>query len=1693
MARFNEDFNAYALQLFGARAIQQPSTSFLNAQANFAQTYDQLSQNRSRAYDLRENGWKSPNISGLEAKVAAIGAFDHSQRSYLCHLEVSQCEDQYRGQVRDEKGLVLFQTTQAYPKRDMAFQALQEAIRALKDPGAYQPDDQADEEQFRLLINSRAGSLISARVFQDQAARDQYLKDLQLQFNPALGEQKQFVFSKVFELQMADARGEVLFKSKNTYKKRPTQQKQWNSFAKLGAKNIWVSALVSPKELALRPIKKGGTAYLDMTPLLPCMLISQGKYRWAWGKSPLASTEVFHDRGSAVAAFLQLITTPPEAWSWNQDGKNLQLVDAKGLSLAQGNFPSIKAAQATQTEAQALLQAAVEGLSILQPVSKAYYWHLKKNQHTFLTAHSLHRDRRRARQDAALSMTAVGPDRIQLQPDKKGIRLIMTNEQGKHIAQSPEIFEVKKAAEAEKAALLSYLESEPKATISEAKKLVGYQLPNLEKGEVSLISLYAYRNTGAAWDAFEEMLAAARKDKSFLNTGDVPNFNLGFSLSNASGELICAHPNTYETPKERTAALTLVKKVARQMRSPLTQRKFHTYQLVINEQVVLASEEEYADIPQAREACEKAMLQAARQQLAEHPVIQENTYQISIEAIPDTWKYEGQLHPVSEAESIPYVSVEAFPSQAESEQAQQAFLSRLSQLTLSRNQQNVIWKTKGRPTEIALTQTDSDKAARQTQQLLKKWLSETTYLLSLSEEESEYAEYLVQLEESQRSGSHRLSLVRKGEALAVHPYQAFSSAEDPKLSSFQYEVNHFPHYLKLCQQGEVWIRLADTYYFVLKSDTGKPTYLISYQGYSSKEGAEEAFQEQYLDLIAWASQVKHYREATETDSFPIPIAGLVMLEGQPLAVIPKPADKRAWDFQALAHLMHSYPIRKWTYFRQEENCAPEPETRYYFRISEESAITWLSSLAYSDPAEAAQDFLFFTQLLAHSRNIRFYELEPKETFYWQHEQFPSDGGFVAPETTQCMGLASVGEVLLESPCNYEDEHVAWKAGSKEFAGAFDQEEPFYPRRLSKGQQGFSFQLVNQAFRLARHPYAYDTAEKAKAALTSLFDSCRATHPSPLSLHIEDESAGYRFQFLNGSDIVWEGHRYYPSLNQCEQAGLRTIDFARDDRFYFLQDGEAQLFDCPATEVNLSTQEPLAIHAGAQAVDQLVEQANSYPFTYRLGAYGFQYHCPTYRSSHLQADAMPCEPKPDASPLTDAPSSSVIGGIVWEQAATFGRLADAQEAHGFFLAQLKQKDSYRHLQPESCGPYFLEIVNPAESVAIHPQVYDDLDDLAAAQARTFSYYHREGLHLVEHILLRPHADTRTSPLPADPQKDCTVRVDGEDYIPLADPYSFWATVVLPCWPQKFLSPLFQEAFQALILEQAPAHVALNILWVPPKELCAFEQVWKKWLRESSQYACGDASVKHALIQCLSSLKEKEQDTLGRDTKAALPATAIYKSLTNELFYLEQPKSSPPPPVLSDQAATSPPAQVRGLTRATKTKKTPAKKAKPPKQKKGKEAKARVSKKSKASLSSAEKDRKIRQRMARYVQSIQAITDENITATEGYQRARLVFSGRGDFQTIAAFVKAFDEADLKKARGKRRQVLAEVMFQVLCFAMDKHLFNGLGEPDIAALDEIMAVIRQRKLDLAVLKKIWQVEELKQLSTPAQYKAFLLRLDA
>jgi hypothetical protein len=128
-----------------------------------------------------------------------------------------------------------------------------------------------------------------------------------------------------------------------------------------------------------------------------------------------------------------------------------------------------------------------------------------------------------------------------------------------------------------------------------------------------------------------------------------------------------------------------------------------------------------------------------------------------------------------------------------------------------------------------------------------------------------------------------------------------------------------------------------------------------------------------------------------------------------------------------------------------------------------------------------------------------------------------------------------------------------------------------------------------------------------------------------------------------------------------------------------------------------------------------------------------------------------------------------------------------------------------------------------------EAQDAINDIAKEMATNCN--DPVGLHLIEHILLRPREVVAAPGKMFDLMQVC---LHDCDCLCETDPYTFRASVVLPYWPQHFDNLAFREYFENKIREEAPAHIMLKVCWLNNDLMRDFETRYKQWIETLANY-------------------------------------------------------------------------------------------------------------------------------------------------------------------------------------------------------------------------------------------------------------------
>lgn len=176
-----------------------------------------------------------------------------------------------------------------------------------------------------------------------------------------------------------------------------------------------------------------------------------------------------------------------------------------------------------------------------------------------------------------------------------------------------------------------------------------------------------------------------------------------------------------------------------------------------------------------------------------------------------------------------------------------------------------------------------------------------------------------------------------------------------------------------------------------------------------------------------------------------------------------------------------------------------------------------------------------------------------------------------------------------------------------------------------------------------------------------------------------------------------------------------------------------------------------------------------------------------------------------------------------------RMENEEEAREEFRDLLEYgalSDHYERKKYSAGWLYFI-LDHEGEEVARSP-FYDTetLRDEAIETAISFfrNYYdHSEGMHVLEHLLLRPLIPETDVFLPIDNDED-----ERSPCPCIEDPYSFRLSIIMPAWPRRFTDMDFRNFIERKMRLETPAHIYPKICWVSIEQMDTFEVAYKAWL-------------------------------------------------------------------------------------------------------------------------------------------------------------------------------------------------------------------------------------------------------------------------
>jgi hypothetical protein len=447
-------------------------------------------------------------------------------------------------------------------------------------------------------------------------------------------------------------------------------------------------------------------------------------------------------------------------------------------------------------------------------------------------------------------------------------------------------------------------------------------------------------------------------------------------------------------------------------------------------------------------------------------------------------------------------------------------------------------------------------------------------------------------------------------------------------------------------------------------------------------------------------------------------------------------------------------------------------------------------------------------------------------------------------------------------------------------------------------------------------------------------------------------------------------------------------------------------------------------------------------------------------------------------------------------------AGAEEAFKVFCDLVKDRRNYNEEEECGVGPYSFTIIDPKKVLATHPNCHPDLDGAMRAAERARACLNDEGMHLIEHILLRPQVHNQDAAceclLPVCPDVDCRLiwqdDLDEDDpcaatknppleCIPGSDPYSFWATLVMPGWYQRFRSKEKRQYFKEMLYSEVPAMVGLNLLWLSPKQMCEFDEAFRTWLewRRGPGFLCEDEdNALCDLVNCITRLRDdapcptaeaasSECDCLSKVDDQ--PYDCIEQA--DQLFWLECDHGKETVDRSNEESAQP------GTSGAAT-----ALRAQPP-----------TAKPESIGFDPAAVGQTIAQRGHTYRENIQAIIDKRTRAKKGYKQAAFFVENPPSLNSFKQLTLQLLDKDMGRRTTKSYKLLTSVLQNATWYLLDSLVQthpDEVPENVRSSLLKLLAAMRARGVNTRRMAMDWQSQSLERVMHASAIQQYLGMLE-
>lgn len=846
-------------------------------------------------------------------------------------------------------------------------------------------------------------------------------------------------------------------------------------------------------------------------------------------------------------------------------------------------------------------------------------------------------------------------------------------------------------------------------------------------------------------------------------------------------------------------------------------------------------------------------------------LIRQHEFTLNTEQIPHRWKFRYEMGFRNDARYT-FISAAGYALPEEAMKAAVAFRESLPDLQL-REGKDGLGIAQPKKTAAVVLDTGKSKAfpAKDSVRPLLEQQQAITRLATAAK--PEHFDVYVAPDEVSREGRYVYRLVDKDQVPARYTAPFYTSQEAVEAKAKIAAGTRKAWHLELYLGGAIVRKIGEQqngtayYRYQLKcrnlsypsgAEQGNPLVLLeSSERFPDHAAALAAFSKEYLYLLGLASRPEYYGkeigidEPGEND------------EPAFLAYVPKATLEALGSVDKIAATARSYPVRQVRYgtdeFYRLFPCEQRPEQPggqpccgskerdivYYFGLynnDPEDPQEWQSLKYYDTPEQAIEEFRHFLVLIRFSGN-----------FYVDCDLCSNE------DKKQNFYRIYIREVLAESVRRFPTIAEAWgPAGIEQFICAIQSGQGFR-HYLKKENCCYSFYL-NCGPDLLVHPCRYDTPEQRTSAMQALYQQFRKFYEQK-SYVVSEQNGFLVLHNESGQPFAVQAPRDQQQ-NTCDQL-MDLLDLVRTPgNVYQEKDGTYFLLDGSGKPILQSYETQTATLDEWKA---MVGQFLCYfPITRERDTqrnrdkYCLSFRLPGFNTCGEE------DPSSDCRDKSDQESECYVA---WQSSCCYNECAEVILAYAYAMQLLADFNNYRAIfDCNSCHSYGIalhhDFYNPEPNknridrlsrgsvVAFNPQCYTTPEMVCKAAERARLRTNAEGLHVIEHILLRPHCEddcqceARVSQCRHD--EHCSFRWkvpftdpcdEQEDicFIPGADPYSFIATVVLPAWPERLRSPERKTAIENILYRTAPAHVLLRVLWLGPRDFCAFEMRYRQWRR------------------------------------------------------------------------------------------------------------------------------------------------------------------------------------------------------------------------------------------------------------------------